>query len=212
MSIEDLISRVRARASRERHGHRTQQEIIEQRRETAMRRIGQAAIDHDLPVGQDLGVDKQMERRLYQAQKARVSEAEAMADLAEHNGDIVSELEWRDLQTRRGATIWRGYVVRRRAARCRGRFTELGQWSMGGPIYVDVCVRLACYGAYLAEWHVEDQGVLVGLSEGEHASVHGAVTRAYVAYFGGVRGVLVEAAGLPVEFCALDTQLADEAC
>jgi len=152
------------------------QQKLEDRRNTALTRIGQAVIAHELPLGQSTDLEYRLKARLRQAQRARISEAEAMADLAEFNGDLDSPLHWWELKNKKESVLWKGYVVDERLARI--RFTV--EFEDGVDRLLDINVRRACKGEIVASLYVEGNGVeSVGASSGKKASVREAVVNAY---------------------------------
>lgn len=188
--IDAMIANVRSKARADR---RQRQEELEARRTEVLRRIGQAAVDHGLPIAQSVEADETLRVRLQEAQQARISLAEAMADLAEFSGDFTSPLWWWDIQTDSGTSLWKGYVIDRRL--CRIRFVADRSGTMDGievpyneQVHLDINVRQACHGAFVASVYAGGS-VAVGISEGDSASIEDAVVSAYVAFWKGVRKV-----------------------
>lgn len=200
------------------------QEMINRRREKALYCIGEAAEKHGLFSGQDKEVvEKQKDLvfdRLFQAKKARVSEAEAMGQLAETVGDFDSPLLFweirstdsnmgngrgakQDSRGEDGVLLWKGYVVARRVCRIRAcvSFDGLREGS-GEPeerrIYLDLNVRRACSGGYVASAHA-DGGTAVGFSGGEEGTPDNAMIWAYLAFFQGVKKIPLQRDDLPPE-------------
>jgi len=76
---------------------------VDDRKKSALRRIAEAAVVHGLGNSRDL--ETQLRRRLRAAQEARVSEAEALATMAERLGDFSTSIEWVELRIRRPLCI-----------------------------------------------------------------------------------------------------------
>lgn len=199
--IDTMIAKVRDSAQAR---QRERREELERRRTDALRRIGQAVVDHGLPIAQSYEAEAMLSARLREAQRARISEAEAMADLAEFDGDLSSELYWWEVKTDEGTILWKGYTKFLRLARVRLSVARSGDAATTVPydeqLHLDVNVRRACYGAIVASLYVFGEGVgSVGVSEGPGASVEHAVVEAYLAYFRGKRGVQLDAEQVPGE-------------
>jgi len=136
-SIEQMISN--AKSSQLSEKQKREQEL-EDRRDAALKRIGKAALAF-LDFERDSGhSDRILKQRMNDAMRVRISQAEAMATLAER-GDFISELMWRDISDR-GHTLWKGYVLRRRVGRV--KIDQQGFW-------VDIGVRMIAEGGYVAE-------------------------------------------------------------
>jgi hypothetical protein len=202
--IDTMIAKVRDRAQAR---QRERREELERRRTEALRRIGQAVVDHGLPIAQSADLEAMLAARLQEAQRARISEAEAMADLAEFEGDLDSDLYWWEVKTSEGTILWKGYTKYLRLARVRFSVSDDGRkmvyasdYSYQHSVHMDVNVRRACYGAIVASLYVSGEGVgSVGVSEGPGASVESAVVEAYLAYFRGKRGTELDAEHVPGE-------------
>lgn len=147
--IEEIISDVKSSQISEKQ---QREKILEIRRSDVLGRIGAAAVAN-LELGNNENVESLLESRLHEAMSARISHAEAMADLAER-GDFSSDLMWWDIKDKE-QTIWKGYVVRERIGRLKIHFRNT---------YLEISTRRAAGGSYVAEVYTSE-AITVGLSE-----------------------------------------------
>jgi uncharacterized protein YbjQ (UPF0145 family) len=186
--IDNMIARVRDRSASEK---RKRQEELDRRRTEALRRIGQAAIEHELGLAQSVEADKVLKVRLEAANGARISEAEAMADVAESMGDFSSRLYWWEISGGSGPPMWKGYTIYSSRQRLRLTASRDGREAFaeggGGEVYIEITSRRSSGGGFVSELYTdgpEGPGVYsVGVSEGPGASREKAVVGAYVAFY-----------------------------
>jgi hypothetical protein len=156
---------------------------LESRRAAALKRIGDAAGKHDLNLAQNRTDERRLYDCLYNAQRARISQAEAMAEMAECCGDFESDLYWWEIKAK-DTMLWKGYVIDSKKA-----FT----YSSGNPRHsVRVTVRRMTNGGYIAECR-GGANVSLGRSLGDDATERDAAHAAYHAYLVGFMGVDVAA-------------------
>jgi len=103
--IDKLISEARSQSRK--RGIDVQRKLDE-RRKSAIERIASAAQKH-LRVDDNPGDEEVLYQRIWDADRARISETEAMAAMAER-GDFASKLFWLNIEHEKVA-LWKGYVV-----------------------------------------------------------------------------------------------------
>jgi len=174
--VGEMVRHVRDEAIRKR---RARERRIRARKDQVLELIGEAAVHHSLPVYQDRLAEQILLNRLSDAQSARVSEAECMAQMALHFGDFQSDMMWRIIKTDSNLVLWRGHVVRDKLAK--GKFHHS---SIDGDKYIRYSVHVVPYGFLIGEIFIDDVGVVsAGMSVGDSMCVTDAFTRAYTAHF-----------------------------
>ena len=111
--IDTLIDDLRKKQKAELVEQEKIKRRLELRKVTALKRIGAAGVKH-LGFGNNVKAQRIVEKLLEEASNARVSQAEAMADLAER-GDLISEIEWVEIRPEqdRSVILWKGYCLKR---------------------------------------------------------------------------------------------------
>ncbi|TRO55183.1 hypothetical protein E2P64_07565 [Candidatus Bathyarchaeota archaeon] len=141
--IDELITRVKERQKEENKDEIDKQRGLDFRRKEAIHRIAEAGI-RLLDLDNDIDARTSVENRMLDAEKGRLSRAEALADLAER-GDFVSDPWWWDIKEQSEGSkvsIWRGYVKYHRIVRKKKRSAD---------DFIDLNVREKVKGGYVAE-------------------------------------------------------------
>jgi hypothetical protein len=197
--IEQILDKMRDKVSEKEQRKREGRIQAEERRQNVLHRITNAAKAHGVDL-LNLDIREFLADRLRLAQDSRISHAEAIASLAEIDGDFISNVYWWDIQ-HNGVSIWKNYVVAHRVLRADFKATiDGGDGLAASPEHVDILeinIRRDCAGGFVAEVS-GDAGKTVGVVAGEDASPIGAAVAAYLSYFGGLRGEVLE--GVPPRF------------
>jgi len=183
--VDELLENVKRRQREENKEEHEKQRALDDRRKDAVRRIGEAAITHlDLNV---LECKNLAEKRMLDAEKGRLSRAQALADLAER-GDFESDPWWWDIREQSEdskVTLWKGYVKYHRVVRKQFRTPN---------DFIDLNIREKVRGGYVAEV-LGNYGVSAAVND---TSPRRAALAAYNAYQSKVTGSAVTV--LPTEF------------
>lgn len=186
--IDDMIADV---APKEKDQHWRREQELKKRRAVALRRIGNAAEEIFDDLGNNVEAEAILRERLRVAQDARISHAEAIADLAER-GDVTSKVMWWDILSAETSvapgevppprlSLWKGYVKSKRVSYEYGR--------MNGDI-ISITVKEDVLGGYVCELE-GDAGTVVGVVLGtdDKPTADKAVERAWKAYWVNLREV-----------------------
>lgn len=163
--VDELIDNLRRSHSEENAERRQREDELKSRRTIALRHIGDAAIKFNEP-------EQVVIFRLKEAQKARISHAEALVELAAR-GDFVSQIGWWDIRSKKKQSLWKGYVKQTRVARRRFAGVVAGRVDN-----IDVNVREMTQGGFVAEV-MGVLGVAVGRNEN---SAQDAIESGWMAY------------------------------
>ena len=143
--IEGILAKVIHQSVQEKSA---QQRALDVRREVVFKKIAEAGSEKFSPGGDGMVV---LRNRLSQAGKARISEAESMADLAIRCGDFESPLLWHVVIDQGNVLLWKGYIVGYWVGSGDGRRVVpkrlLRRWMFDG---VEVIVRMVASGWFLA--------------------------------------------------------------
>lgn len=208
--IEALIQRVKKESTLGKH---ERQRALEARREHALAVIGEAGGRFfDLTREEDMEI---LRARLICASAARISEAEAMAEMAADHGDFTSPLVWWEIG-QEGNVLWKGYVLGRRVGmRADARFVRNRVARVKLDDGLDLVTCQTALRGYVTEAH-HPRGVVVGIShfddgETDEEAKRLSISRAYLAYHALVMGKEIEICDVPEEiFEGLDYQGEDE--
>ena len=184
--------------------HQKQAVDLEKRRLEVVENLISAAIEHGLAMGQDTVGEYKLFQRVEQSATVRVSEAEAMVQLAEFNGDIVSPIQWwqiRGSKKKSDVVMWQGYALEKYLHyewyaidyMDGDRFRDLSKMHMDG---IEFIIRMACTGEYITavmEGFKTGVAGAVGISYDKVESIK----RAYLAYFNGVCKANMEEEDIP---------------
>jgi hypothetical protein len=201
MKIDELVEKVKQRQREENKEEIDKQRELDSRRKEAIRRIAESGIKY-LNLESDSEVQERVERRMLEAEKGRLSRAEALADLAEL-GDFVSEPWWWDIKEQSEGSqisLWRGYVKYKRIVRKK---------FMTPDDFVDLNIREKIKGGYVAEV-LGNYGVVAAVDE---KSPRKAALKAYSGYKAKVTGDPVNVLPPDLDFddedvcgvCSVDT-------
>lgn len=163
--VDELIDNLSRSHSEENEERRQREDELKSRRTIALRHIGDAAIKFNEP-------EQVVIFRLKEAQKVRISQAEALVELAAR-GDFVSKIVWWDIRSKKNQSLWKGYVKESRIARRRFAGVVAGKNDN-----IDVNVREMTQGGFVAEI-MGTLGVAVGRNEN---SDQDAVESGWMAY------------------------------
>jgi len=177
--VEALIANVKQRQFEENREEIEKKKELDERRQDAVRRIAKAALTH-LNIDTDRDAKNCAERRMLEAEKGRLSKAQAFADLAE-SGDFKSEPWWWNIvEDSEGnqVSLWKGYVKYDRIIRKQLR---------DASDFVDLNIREKVRGGFVAEV-LGNHGTSAAVSED---SPREAAVKAYGAYQSKATGEVV---------------------